>query len=1099
MVTRHENVRLSYHSNLARGLSRDAAAAALLGRELTGLNRRAGNLNNRLPSLTNNVNNLGTALGGINGGGLNGVLNQGGNQLDRYSGRLALLGQALAVIGPAAIPIGAVAIPAVTGLASQLGFAAAAGGTAMLAFQGVGDALDTMRTASLEPTVDNLQAAQAAMEKLSPAAREFVRQLRSMSDTGRGLRFAASEGMFPGLTDAFEIIDSRGPQVERILFAIGDAVGDLARRGAASLSSGDWDDFFDFIEREARPSLEALGVSLGNTVHALGQLWIAFGPLNSDFSSWMVDASRAFDDWATGLSRTEGFADFVEYVRTVGPQVADTMAAVGRALLDIAEAAAPLGGPVLAALEAIAQTVSVIASSDVGTELIALAAAASLFARLAKPIRAVGTALTGVGVSAASARAGLMSLNTVQFAAVLAGIYGINAAFEKLENNDIEGSDLTRGLEALADGRWTGNLEDIGGHLVNINAAMAGVNDVMSDVFTLGIDKSGLEDAEASINALDEALATLVEGGKADQAAAAFDQIVAKGVAAGVSAEDAKKHFTQYALALENLGPAADSASSATSGWTSSQSAAARAAAETKAEILGLVKAMEEQRDAALAGFDAETQWRQALKSAHKAAAENSAGIRGNSEAALANRGHLSDLAAAWNNQADAVRNNVGRFREARRSFIETAVAMGVPRTAAIKLADAVLEIPEKRVVQTEANTSEAMSNIAAVRARLDALNGRTATTYVITRHQSVGSPFGTAANPTLNALGGMYRNNLRTYARGGMDRANQHQPEMARPTMRIWAEPETQGESYIPWANDHRRPRAKSVLERTAGMFGGQVQWFASGGSPELEAFPVGPSGGKRMPPRLPGRQPASVLVSGASGNSGRSPASRGFNIGSLGVSETREELREFRRAIRESGKHLDKSFGHLSKRAISLSRQYEKSQATLERLRGRAADVRSAARGAFDNDPFGGSLSDFRTQLDADRNDTSATTRALRKAGRRGLSGPLAAALAGSGNRALAEQFAGLSRAEIAREERRFAQRTSAQSALGSAAVDVSGLSASIDRQVRTSDRLIKRMDNLERRIENAVERGAQKGTNGAKKNRDRLIAVAVQGGRR
>lgn len=1064
MVTRHENVRLSYHSNLATGLSRDAAAAALLGRELTGLNRRAGNLNNRLPSLTNNVNGLGSALGDINNLLGNGNGNGGGsNSLNQYTGRLRLLGQAIATIGPAAVPIGAVAIPAITGLAAQLGFAAAAGGTAILAFQGVGDALTTMRTASLEPTVKNLEAAQVAMEKLSPAAREFVQQLRSMSDTGRGLRFAASEGMFPGLTDAFEIIDSRGPQVERILFAIGDAVGDLARRGAASLSSGDWDDFFDFIEREARPSLEALGVSLGNTVHALGELWMAFGPLNSDFSSWMVDASRAFDDWATGLSQTEGFANFVEYVRTAGPQVADTMAAVGRALLDIAEAAAPLGRPVLAALEAIAQTISIIASSDVGTELVALAAAASLFARLAKPIRAVGTALTGVGVSAASARAGLLSLNTVQFGAALAGIYGINAAFEKLTDNNIKDSDLTRGLEALANGNWTGNLEDVGGHLVNINAAMAGFNDAMSDIFTLGIDRSSLEDAEDFIGQLDEALAALVESGRADQAAAAFDQIIEKGIDAGVSAGDAKKQFTQYALALENAG-------AATSGWTSNQSAAARAAEATKQEILGLVKAMEEQRQAALAGFDAETQWRQALKDARAQAALNSAGIRGNSDAVLANRSALGQLASAWNNQSDAVRNNVERFRDARRSFIDTATAMGVPREAARQLARSILEIPKQRVIETKASTHEAERRLAAIKARLDALQDKTVIVRTIAINE-IGAP----TSPKYSRAGGGP-----VFGPGS----------------------ETSDSILVRMSNNEHVWSAREV--RNAGGHGAMLAMrrmyqFANGGSPELEAFPVGPSGGKRMPPRLPGRQPASVLVSGASGNSGRSPASRGFNIGSLGVDETREELREFRRAIRESGKHLDKSFGHLSKRAIALSRQYEKTQNTLETLRGRAADVRSAARGAFDNDPFGGSLSDFRMQVDADRNDARATTAALRKAGSRGLNGPLAEFLAGSGNRALAEQFAGLSRAEIAREERRFAQRTSAQSALGSAAVDVSGLSASIDRQVRTSDRLIKRMDNLERRIENAVERGAQKGTNGAKKNRDRLIAVAAQGGRR
>lgn len=78
---------------------------------------------------------------------------------------------------------------------------------------------------------------------------------------------------------------------------------------------------------------------------------MAFDPLNDDFLGWLVDATDSLDDWAEGLSQTEGFEDFIAYVRENGPQVAETVGALATALLDIVEAAAPLGGPVLAAVE----------------------------------------------------------------------------------------------------------------------------------------------------------------------------------------------------------------------------------------------------------------------------------------------------------------------------------------------------------------------------------------------------------------------------------------------------------------------------------------------------------------------------------------------------------------------------------------------------------------------------------------------------------------------------------------------------------------------------------------------------------------------------
>lgn len=80
----------------------------------------------------------------------------------------------------------------------------------------------------------------------------------------------------------------------------------------------------------------------------------------------------------------------------------------------------------------------------------------------------------------------------------------------------------------------------------------------------------------------------------------------------------------------------------------------------------------------------------------------------------------------------------------------------------------------------------------------------------------------------TINASGGLYT-----------DRANGHLPQIARAgDWRIWAEPETGGEAYIPLANDWRRPRAQSILRETASLIG--MRAFAGGGishtSPALD-----------------------------------------------------------------------------------------------------------------------------------------------------------------------------------------------------------------------------------------------------------------------
>jgi len=1159
MAVRNESVRLTLDDDgFSTGMVRAAAAAELLDGQLDSLNRRMRDID------INGSNNRGLQT-------FHTQLNQGGSSLNQYTGRLALFGQALATIGPAAVPIGAIAVPAVAALASSLGVAAIAGGTAILAFQGVGDALTTLNKARLEPTVENLEAARIAMGNLSPAAQEFVKQLRSMGDVGKELRFAGSQGIFPGLRRGFDDIADRAPEVERILFKVGKAAGDLFERGTESLAGDEWDEFFDMIEAEAGPALEGLGTAVGNTTHALAELWIAFTPTNRDFVDWLVDSSRAMDDWAKGLKDTQDFSDFIAYVREVGPQVGDAFRAIGRALLDIAEAAAPLGGPVLESIEAIAKAISFIADSDMGTPILTALAALTLFNRaMAVQSRIAATAwganirgangmhaafatmrrtalLGGAAVAAlavAQTDAGKSALTSNTAMLALAGTMiggpwgaaigaGVGATMDLAAANDDLESAVNRARLSMEQGAGaeilTRDLQALNRELEKTEERLDFKKPSLFEAFNplAGLDKN-LHNVQATFGRVEGFFSDL--GGKADETKASLEGALNPKVGGiddlllgplgmtKAAMDNATASTEEFAASIQRL----NNILSGRTSWIDYQQAIDDVTASIKENGRTLDRNTEKGRNN-----------ERALISQAQAALDIAATLK------TADR--VPFLSRARKDLVDAAAKFTGNRKEAQK--LATALGL-VPQKVKtdVKLTGAEAAAAKTKALQTalnkygltKAEASAALNDVASGRiktvqglidkygitkaqarallddqasgalkgiaGRLNALDGKTATTWVVTRHIQVGARAGTAANPTLNAFGGMYHNDVRTYAGGGMDRANSHQPEMSRPTLRIWAEPETGGESYIPWANDHRRPRAKNVLERTASMFGGQVQWFANGGDPdELEAYPAGPSGGKRMPPRLPGRQPVSVLVSGASGNSGRSPASRGFNIGSLGVAETREELREFARAIRESGKHLDKSFKHLSKRAVRLSRQYEKAEGRLERLRDRAADVRSAARGAFDNDPFGGSLEDFRTQLQADRNDANATTRALRKAGRKGLSGALAAELAASGNRGLAEQFAGSSRAEIARLERLFAQRERAQAGLGTAAVDVSGLSSSIKGQVREMRQLTKRLNNIERRIENAVRKGAREGTSGQKKERDRLVAVAAQGGRR
>jgi hypothetical protein len=302
-------------------------------------------------------------------------------QVDRLSGRLRIYRDLALSIGPALVPIGAIGVPAIMGLASATGFAAVGAGTALLAFEGFGDALKKMNAAAVDPTAAKIKNARIAMDHIGVSAATFVIQIREMIPALKSLRDAAADELFPHLSDSLDDVETILPKLEKIVSAVADAVGQGAEDTAASFASDRWSDFFTFIETEAPPAITSLTATVGDLTHGLAELWMAFDPLNDDTLNWMANAADNFDRWAQGLSQTKDFQEFTDYIEAQGPQVGETLSAIANALLQIVEATAPIGGPVLQILETFAKIISTIADSDIGTPLIAAIAAMAALTR----------------------------------------------------------------------------------------------------------------------------------------------------------------------------------------------------------------------------------------------------------------------------------------------------------------------------------------------------------------------------------------------------------------------------------------------------------------------------------------------------------------------------------------------------------------------------------------------------------------------------------------------------------------------------------------------------------------------------------------------
>lgn len=397
MAVRREKVELVLEDRFSRGMAQAAAATQLLDRNLNSLSGSAVQADKTTRQIEKDVDSLGKTA------------KRTEKDIDKLSGRLRILADVAAILGPTLAPIGAVSAAAIGGLASQLGFAAVGAGTAVLAFQGVGDALKALNKAELEPTAQNLEAARIEMERLSPAAADFAQKLMSLKPGLQELQGLAASGMFPGLARGLDGLESALPRVERLITAISTEVGNIAGDAGESLGSARWAPFLDFVAEEGPSALRDFATAAGNTAHALAALWMGTDPLNDEFSKWLVDATADLDRWAQGVGETEGFADFLDYVRETGPQVGATLGALANAALQIVEAAAPLGGPILKGLEAAADVISAIADSDLGTPIFTAVTALALFNRTMAVTEAL-TKKTSMNVATIGSRARNLNL-----------------------------------------------------------------------------------------------------------------------------------------------------------------------------------------------------------------------------------------------------------------------------------------------------------------------------------------------------------------------------------------------------------------------------------------------------------------------------------------------------------------------------------------------------------------------------------------------------------------------------------------------------------------------------------------------------------------
>lgn len=852
-----------------------------------------------------------------------------GGTLGGGSGGSSALGISLGTL----IPIATAVVPLIAGIAANLAplggmLSAAAGGAAAFGIAIAGQVEELGELADAEQkyaeavrdhgrgSLEAAQAQQAYQRQLAAMPPETQRAAVAVSNLKQEFqgwsddmaRFTM-EPVTKGATLLGEVLPRLSPEVE----SFGTQMNRLMDVAGGGVASGAFDRIADDVARLTDSQLDAF---TDQVIHLM-----------------RVISEGDADDGVIG--------QIVDYMRSNGPAAREAIGAIGDAIGTLAEGAAQAGPVMLTLVTAAArlvaalppEVVAVILQAAAALKLLQLAGAgaaaiAAGYGRVRTSLLGLAAASTAAGGGLAGLRAAFLALGTAAKASVvLAGIgalvYAVSELSDVGEKAPPNVDRLTTSLGKLgATGKVTGEAasafgKDFGELRDQIDKVL---DPTMADkVNNWGADITGglldasdaTEEFNGSMDSIDESLTNLVQGGKANLAAAALENMLAN-----MSPEQAEKFkgaLDGYNSAVEDLRFEQELAAQSAGIFASAaQDVSAKLDAQ-KGAVDGLRASLLALNETNRAAHDAQTAFEQSVDDLTASFKEHGNTLNADTEAGRKNRDAMSQAAAAQDEllvsgmaAGESFETLVGKTDKLRDSMLELATKafdgnrqkavdyvntlLGTPeqvkttitleRQEAISglqsVQDAIAETPDSHTVtvdtlnataiaaleavglttkqlpdgRTEVFTAngQSLGSIAAVSDALSRLDGKTARTYTThtttfyenhivnnatgeTRKRRGLTPGSYADGAVVDyyAEGGIQRGGIRHFASGSENHVAQIAPAGS---WRVWGEPETMGEAYVPFAPS-KRLRSRAITEEVVRRLGGDpaaIQWNADG-----------------------------------------------------------------------------------------------------------------------------------------------------------------------------------------------------------------------------------------------------------------------------
>lgn len=227
------------------------------------------------------------------------------------------VGGGMMMVSPAAVPILASAVGLLGSLGPMVGVLGGSTFALATAFGFAGTAALAFGAAAI-PTISKLF---DESEKLTSAQKAAKKEFTNFQNTWKSITKDLEKPVLQAFGKSMQIAN-KSLQMARPLFdSAATAVNNLLNSLGKSLDSSPVKAFFDYMNKNAGPMLEKVGKAVGNLMQGFMSMMVAFGPLAEQTAQGFLNMSKGFATWAAGLSKSEKFQAFVNYVNENMPKL----------------------------------------------------------------------------------------------------------------------------------------------------------------------------------------------------------------------------------------------------------------------------------------------------------------------------------------------------------------------------------------------------------------------------------------------------------------------------------------------------------------------------------------------------------------------------------------------------------------------------------------------------------------------------------------------------------------------------------------------------------------------------------------------------------